>query len=235
MQNTSIFESTSPAINHKNGKTTTRNFSAYKKKADPSTSRGNLLMEKYKNNSVQKFMQQIDSSVERRKNVDRFDQSPQPVYPNFETQKASMQLGQIGWGVDKVTLQQSPVSVHDSIDRSHVKHWDKVDNQRFLKLTGEFTSSNDKKLELNPEIYHLMNASAQRISVKSLDMQRQSFQQSARGIMQRSQEKQSFPEVVSFLNNPFSKNNLNYSVKNQQPLITPRMASINRNERIGKP
>ena len=49
-------------------------------------------------------MQQIDSSVERRKNVDRFDQSPQPVYPNFETQKASMQLGQIGWGVDKVTL-----------------------------------------------------------------------------------------------------------------------------------
>jgi hypothetical protein len=69
-------------------------------------------------------------------------------------------LGQIGWGLDKASLQGSPTSVNDSIDRAHVKHWDKVENQRFLKLTGEFSSSNDKKLELNPEIYHLMNASA---------------------------------------------------------------------------
>ena len=81
-----------------------------------------------------------------------------------------MQLGNIGWGVDKATLQTSPVSVNDSIERSHVKHWDKNDAQRFLKLAGEFVNSTDKKLELNPEIYHLMNASAQRISVKSLDM-----------------------------------------------------------------
>lgn len=33
-------------------------------------------MDKYKNNSVQKFMEKIDNSIERRKNLDRFDQSP---------------------------------------------------------------------------------------------------------------------------------------------------------------
>ena len=37
--------------------------------------------------------------------------------------------------------------------------------------------------------------------------------------------KQSFPEVVSYLTNPFHKRNLNYSVKNQQAIITPKMAS----------
>jgi len=31
--------------------------------------------------------------------------------------------------------------------------------------------------------------------------------------------------VVSFLSNPFQKNNLNFAVKNQQPLITPKMAT----------
>ena len=86
MQNASIFEATSPAINHKNGKTTQRNFSAFKKEPqNDKNSRGNLLMEKYKNNTVQKIMKQIDNSLERKKNVERFDQSPQPVYPNFET------------------------------------------------------------------------------------------------------------------------------------------------------
>lgn len=38
----------------------------------------------------------------------------------------------------------------------------------------------DKQLEINSEIYHLMNASAQRISIKSLDMQRQSLLNSHR-------------------------------------------------------
>jgi hypothetical protein len=54
-----------------------------------------------------------------------------------------------------------------------------------------------------------MNASAQRISIKSLDMQRQSFQ----GKPVKLDSKQTFPEVISFLNNPFTKNNMNYSVK----------------------
>ena len=64
-----------------------------------------------------------------------------------------------------------------------MKFWDKQKDQRFINLTGEFTQQFDKKLELNPEIYHLMNASAQRISIKSLDMQRQSIQKSVRGSM----------------------------------------------------
>jgi len=48
-------------------------------------------------------------------------------------------------------------------------------------LTGSFSNYNDKSLDINSEIYHLMNASAQRISIKSLDMQRQSIQNSQRG------------------------------------------------------
>ena len=85
-----------------------------------------------------------------------------------------------------------------------------------------------------------MNASAQRISIKSLDMQRQSVQRSVIGggsifasnansspfksISAKnakyipdsiiSDGHKSFPEVVSFLSNPFQKNNLNYAVKN---------------------
>ena len=44
----------------------------------------------------------------------------------------------------------------------------------------------------------------------------------------------SFPEVVSFLSNPFQKNNLNYAVKNQQAIITPRMATTIRLQRAYK-
>jgi hypothetical protein len=33
----------------------------------------------------------------------------------------------------------------------------------------------------------------------------------------------SIPEVVNLVSNPFFKNNLNYAVKNQKPLITPKM------------
>jgi hypothetical protein len=46
---------------------------------------------------------------------------------------------------------------------------------------------------------------------------------------------QSFPEVVSYLCNPFQKNNLNYAVKNNQAIITPKMASslrFNRGQNI---
>jgi hypothetical protein len=82
-------------------------------------------------------------------------------------------------------------------------------------------------LDINPEIYHLMNASAQRISIKSLDMHRQSIMKSDGGTsFMRGANKSiagmtaetsyggfagtsiskgsgSFPEVVSFLSNPF--------------------------------
>ena len=40
-----------------------------------------------------------------------------------------------------------------------------------------------------------------------------------------SAKKQSFPEVISFLSNPFQRNNLNYAVKNNQKIITPKEAS----------
>ena len=43
-------------------------------------------------------------------------------------------------------------------------------------MTGNFSFNDDKKLEINSEIFNLMNASAQRISIKSLDMQRQSLE-----------------------------------------------------------
>lgn len=57
----------------------------------------------------------------------------------------------------------------------HVKFWDKKPEQIFMDLSGKFSEQQEKQLNLNPEIYHLMNASAQRISIKSLDMQRQAI------------------------------------------------------------
>ena len=112
-------------------------------------------------------------------NRNRFDQSPQPNYPNFEPVKQGSGqkclLGSIGWGMDKGELkQEKSICLNDSIDRAHINFWDTSKNQKFNELTGSFTKAHDKTLDINPEIYHLMNASAQRVSIKSLDMQRQS-------------------------------------------------------------
>ena len=81
-------------------------------------------------------------------------------------------------------------------------------------MTGNFSFNDDKKLEINSEIFNLMNASAQRISIKSLDMQRQSLEKQETSRSPRGHQsggvsgtkdftKQSFPDVVSILNNPF--------------------------------
>ena len=35
-----------------------------------------------------------------------------------------------------------------------------IDHQKFTKLTGNFSVNDDKKLEINSEIFNLMNASA---------------------------------------------------------------------------
>ena len=67
-------------------------------------------------------------------------------------------------------------SNQNSIEKLHIKYWDKDHpHQKFLELSGKFTLHQDKQLDVNAEIYHLMNASAQRVSIKSLDMQRQSI------------------------------------------------------------
>lgn len=52
---------------------------------------------------------------------------------------------------------------------------------------------------------------------------------------QSTMTKQSFPEVVSYLSNPFQKNNLNFSLRNQQNIITPKMASEMRYQRAFNP
>jgi hypothetical protein len=44
--------------------------------------------------------------------------------------------------------------------------------------------------------------------------------------------KQSFPDVVSILNNPFQKSHLNFAVKNQQAIITPKMAAEMRSQQF---
>lgn len=43
-----------------------------------------LNAEKVKNKSIQRYMETIKGKVKDGKTVDRFDQSPQPNYPNFE-------------------------------------------------------------------------------------------------------------------------------------------------------
>ena len=57
-----------------------------------------------------------------------------------------------------------------------------------MDLSGQFSEHADKQLKLNNEIYHLMNASAQRISIKSLDMQRQAL---VKGKISKTMEKKS--------------------------------------------
>jgi len=82
-------------------------------------------------------------------------------------------VGQIGWGITNPQLgQDKSLIVGEPVNKQHVKHWDTAQHQRFLHLTGKFIGGQDKQLEINPEIFHLMNTSAQRISIKSLDMQR---------------------------------------------------------------
>jgi hypothetical protein len=105
----------------------------------------------------------------------------------------------------------------------HVKHFDHTTGEKFIDLGGNFTKNADRGMDINPEIYHLMNTSAQRVSIKSLDMQRQSQHKTTSNSPSRivkqdhnfGMKKQSFPEVVGFLSNPFQKNNLNFAARNQ--------------------
>ena len=61
------------------------------KEYDLNTLRGQTLLsinaEKVKNKSIQRYMDTIKGKVREGKTIDRFDQSPQPNYPNFEPVK----------------------------------------------------------------------------------------------------------------------------------------------------
>lgn len=131
---------------------------------------------------------------QKRKNQERFDQSPQPNYPNFEPKKQASEaanvlskpkIGDIGWGVKQLQAPKGHYSnysnmMQENTGKNHVAYCNHLDNQKFTKMTGNFGANDDRKLEINGEIFNLMNASAQRISIKSLDMQRQSLER--RGI-----------------------------------------------------
>ena len=40
--------------------------------------------------------------------------------------------------------------------------------------------------------------------------------------------RQTFPEVLGIINNPFQKNNLNYAIKNNKAVITPKIQNEQR-------
>ena len=118
-------------------------------------------------------------------------------------------------------------------------------------MTGQFKKQTDRKLNVNPELYHLLNQSSQRISIKSLDMNGKQFNPSNsiglavtnnstaffnnhsmfsktflnQNSVGSAASKQSFPEVVSAITNPFQKNNMNYAARNGHQIITPKMAN----------
>ena len=73
-----------------------------------------------------------------------------PNYPNFGVERkahGTQHLGQIGWGMDKPDLAVS--SNQNSIERLHVKYWDRDHpSKRFLDLSGKFTTHQDKQLEV---------------------------------------------------------------------------------------
>ena len=136
-------------------------------------------------------------------------------------------MGEIGWGVGKFEAPKGQYNNYSEImlenkNKNYVAYCNHLDNQKFTKLTGNFGMNDDKKLEINSEIFNLMNVSAQRISIKSLDMQRQSLERKESPRSPNAQPgsgtkdfaKQSFPDVVSILNNPFQKSHLNFAVKN---------------------
>jgi len=53
-------------------------------------------------------------------------------------------LGNIGWGLDRPVLKvESKNALNDSIDREHIKYWDKTKDQKFTDLTGSFTNAQD--------------------------------------------------------------------------------------------
>jgi hypothetical protein len=61
------------------------------------------------NNSVTKYMNRLmERKMEDSNYRNRYDQSPQPNYPNFEQVKQgirpTVKLGSIGWGTDIPTL-----------------------------------------------------------------------------------------------------------------------------------
>ena len=86
-------------------------------------------------------MKHVDSKEKDNLTRDRFDQSPQPIYPNFEPVKKGGKptrqiLGNIGWGTDnpKLRVDESspinrPTNLNESLDykpdRNHVNYFDK--------------------------------------------------------------------------------------------------------------
>lgn len=101
-------------------------------------------------------MMHVDSKEKDNLARDRFDQSPQPIYPNFEPVKKGGKptrqiLGNIGWGTDNPKLRNegSPVgNLNESLDykpdRNHINYFDKSRTQHFNDLTGSFTNNGDR-------------------------------------------------------------------------------------------
>lgn len=102
--------------------------------------------------------------------------SPPPNYPNFEAVRRNGSdsrvgnYGQIGWGVNNPNLAKDTRFTRDHVPKLHVRYWDKKESQKFMDLTGKFSFFQDKQFGINPELFNLMNTSAQKVSIKSLDM-----------------------------------------------------------------
>lgn len=109
--------------------------------------------------------------------IDREVSNASPSYPNFMAAKSGEPYyGGIGWGVENPKLVDPPSKLVDHVQRgNHVISFDRYKEAKFIDLTGEFKRTTDNKLDINPEIYHLMNQSSQKISIKNLDSQRQNF------------------------------------------------------------
>eukprot|EP00347_Sterkiella_histriomuscorum_P006200 403353679 len=111
----------------------------------------------------------------------------------------------------------------------------------FTSTSGFFSSHNDRKLDLDPSVFGSLNMMAQRSTLKCLDLQRKSQQQSqslsnfkrTRGSAQfisktqqqssksllpihETKKYKSFPKLVSLMSNPFSKPGLNIGINQQK-------------------
>ena len=109
---------------------------------------------------MQKNLQNL-KKIYGQKNMDRFQQTPKPNYPNFELRKSS--IGEIGWG----TKTPDPYRKYNDGKRKHVFIWDKNQDQKFLDLTGNFSQNLDKGDKLNQTVFNLMNVTGQRAHIQN--------------------------------------------------------------------
>eukprot|EP00347_Sterkiella_histriomuscorum_P004269 403361094 len=88
-------------------------------------------------------------------------------YPRAQSLNAepSKQIGQIGWGMDRSTLNESPRRIVLE-NQPHKSYFDRERYNQFLRANGNFARSIDRKTDTNYDQYQLMDMKTLRQMIK---------------------------------------------------------------------